>query len=118
VLPPRRRSWAAWNYRVPRAGADGATVSYWMNRLQHIDVATPLVVTLNQEARIDPDRVLARMEYAHPVFDAPAVEAQARRGELSGVRDTWYCGAYWRYGFHEDGCLSAVEVAAGLGVHW
>ena len=118
VLPPRRRSWAAWNYRLPRAGADGATVSYWMNRLQHIDVATPLLVTLNQDARIDPDRVLARMEYAHPVFDAPAVEAQARRGELSGVRDTWYCGAYWRYGFHEDGCLSAVEVAAGLGVSW
>jgi predicted NAD/FAD-binding protein len=118
VLPQRRRSWAAWNYRLPRTGADGATVSYWMNLLQHVDVATPLVVTLNQDARIDPARVLARMEYAHPVFDAPSVEAQGRRGEISGVRDTWYCGAYWRYGFHEDGCLSAVEVAAGLGVPW
>ncbi|MEE4360406.1 MAG: FAD-dependent oxidoreductase [Pseudomonadales bacterium] len=118
VLPDRRKAWASWNYRLPREGAAGVTVSYWMNHLQHIDVETPLIVTLNQDARIDERRVLARERYAHPVFDGPALLAQARRAEINGVRHSWYCGAYWRYGFHEDGCLSAVEVAADLGVQW
>jgi predicted NAD/FAD-binding protein len=118
VMPCARAAWASWNYRLPTAGIDGATVTYWMNHLQHIDVPTPLLVTLNQTEAIDPARVVRRLEYAHPVFDAPAVAAQQRRGEISGVRNTWYCGAWWRYGFHEDGCLSAVEVARALGVDW
>ena len=116
-LPSIRPLWASWNYRVERGReAAGATVTYWMNQLQHLAVKRPVLVTLNQTDAIDPERVLARMRYAHPVFDGPAVVAQGRRGEISGVRDTWYCGAYWRYGFHEDGCLSAVDVARGMGV--
>ena len=118
IMPRARAAWASWNYRLPVGGADDVTVTYWMNHLQHIDVPTPLLVTLNQTDLIDERKVLRRLQYAHPVFDAPAVAAQARRGEISGVRGTYYCGAWWRYGFHEDGCLSAVDVARQLGVNW
>lgn len=118
IMPRTKAAWASWNYRNPTADAQAATVTYWMNRLQHIDTPSPLLVTLNQAGAIDPARVLARMTYAHPVFDAPAIAAQARRPQIDGVRRTWYCGAYWRYGFHEDGCLSGVEVAHRLGVQW
>lgn len=116
VMPRLKGAWAAWNYHLDGGGSDQVTVSYWMNRLQHIDTATPLLVTLNQDDRIDPAKVHARLNYAHPVFDAPAVAAQGRRGEINGSRQTWYCGAWWRYGFHEDGCASAVDVARDFGV--
>ena len=116
VMPINRRAWAAWNYYLPTGGTDQVTVSYWMNALQHIDVPTPLLVTLNQDERIAPEQVHARMRYSHPVFDGPAVAAQTRRSEISGQRHTWYCGAWWRYGFHEDGCASAVDVAQDFGI--
>jgi len=116
VMPRLKGAWAAWNYHLDGGEREQVTVSYWMNRLQHIDAPTPLLVTLNQDDRIDPAKVHARLNYAHPVFDAPAVAAQARRGEINGVRQTWYCGAWWRYGFHEDGCMSAVDVARDFGV--
>jgi len=115
-LPSIRPLWASWNYRVERGReAAGATVTYWMNQLQHLSVKRPVLVTLNQTDAIDAEHVIAHMRYAHPVFDGPAVEAQQRRAEISGVRDTWYCGAYWRYGFHEDGAFSGQRVAAALG---
>ncbi len=116
VMPKHKGAWAAWNYHLDGGGSEQVTVSYWMNRLQHIDTPTPLLVTLNQDDRIDPAKVHARLNYAHPVFDTPAVAAQARRGEINGQRQTWYCGAWWRYGFHEDGCASAVDVARDFGV--
>lgn len=116
VMPRARAAWAAWNYRLPRAeGVSGTTVTYWMNLLQHIAIPTNLFVTLNQSDAIDPEKVLARMVYSHPVFDGAAVAAQARRHEINGKRGTWYCGAWWRYGFHEDGCLSAEEVVREIG---
>ncbi|MCC5874085.1 MAG: FAD-dependent oxidoreductase [Gammaproteobacteria bacterium] len=121
VMPSLKGAWAAWNYyldggHLEGGGSGQVTVSYWMNQLQHIDTATPLLVTLNQDDRIDPAKVHARLNYTHPVFDTPAVVAQARRGEINGQRQTWYCGAWWRYGFHEDGCASAVDVARDFGV--
>lgn len=118
VMPSRPGAWAAWNYQLGSAGAEQVTVTYWMNRLQHIDCEQPLLVTLNQDARIDPASIHARLHYEHPVFDTAAVAAQQRRAEISGQRHTWYCGAWWRYGFHEDGCLSAVQVAQDFGVDW
>jgi hypothetical protein len=115
IMPRARAAWAAWNYRLPaERGVSGTTVTYWMNRLQHIDIPTQLLVTLNQTSEIDPSKVLARVDYSHPVFDAAAVAAQGRRREISGQRRTWYCGAWWRYGFHEDGCLSAEEVVRDI----
>lgn len=110
---------ASWNYLVGEGReAEGATVTYWMNQLQHLEVDTPVLVTLNQTEEIDETKVIRRLSYSHPIFDAPAVSAQGRRSEISGVNGTWYCGAYWRYGFHEDGCLSAAEVVRAMGGAW
>ena len=116
LLPTRRKAWAAWSAHVPRDPAEACTVSYYMNELQSLDAPEPLVVTLNRSHAIDPAKVIARMRYHHPVYTHASVAAQARRGEISGVRRTWYAGAYWGFGFHEDGIRSGVEVARGLGV--
>lgn len=118
ALPRRRKAWAAWNAWLPRDPAAPCTVSYCMNLLQGLDAPEPLVVTLNRSEAIDPARVLARMRYHHPVYTQAAVAAQRRKAEIQGWRRTWYAGAYWGWGFHEDGMRSAVEVAAALGVHW
>jgi uncharacterized protein len=114
LLPRDRRAWAAWNAHVPAAPDAACTVSYCMNLLQGIDCAEPLVVTLNRSAAIDPARVLRRMHYAHPLHDHAMVRAQARRGEIQGRRRTWFAGAYWGWGFHEDGIRSAHALVAQL----
>ncbi len=116
LLPRSRRAWASWNYHRLGAEADRATLTYYLNRLQGIGSDTPVLVTLNQDEAIDPDLVLARMDYAHPVLDSATVKAQRRHREMNGVRRTWFCGAYWGNGFHEDGVKSAVEVCRALGV--
>ena len=118
VLPRNRKAWASWNAHVPNDPSDACTVSYCMNLLQGIDAPQPLVVTLNRTDAIDPAKVLRRMNYAHPVYTHASVAAQARKLEIQGQRNTWFAGAYWGWGFHEDGMRSAVEVARGLGVAW
>jgi hypothetical protein len=118
VLPRRRKAWAAWNAWLPRAPDAACAVSYCMNLLQGIESPEPFVVTLNRTAAIDPAKVLARMRYHHPVYTQASVLAQARKAEIQGWRRTWFAGAYWGWGFHEDGMRSAVDVAAALGVHW
>ncbi|MGV8944437.1 NAD(P)/FAD-dependent oxidoreductase [Thermomonas sp.] len=118
LLPRNRKAWAAWNAHVPANPADACTVSYCMNLLQGIGAPQPLVVTLNRTDAIDPAKVLRRMNYHHPVYTHASVAAQARRQEIQGMRNTWFAGAYWGWGFHEDGMRSAVEVARGLGVAW
>ena len=89
-----------------------------MNLLQGLPGETPLVVTLNRTGDIDPARILVRRGYQHPVYTHAAVAAQARRHEIQGTRHTWFAGAYWGWGFHEDGIRSGVEVARALGVAW
>jgi predicted NAD/FAD-binding protein len=118
LLPKRRKAWAAWNAYIPPEPGAHCTVSYCMNLLQSLDAPEPLVVTLNRTQDIDPARILARMSYAHPLQDHASVAAQARRAEVNGVDRIWYAGAYWGYGFHEDGLRSGVEVARALGVDW
>lgn len=118
LLPVRRKAWAAWNAWLPRDAGEACTVSYCMSLLQRIESPQPFVVTLNRTAAIDPDKVLARMQYRHPVYSPASVAAQARKAEIQGWRRTWFAGAYWGWGFHEDGMRSAVEVAAALGVRW
>ena len=112
LLPRRRLAWAAWNYHVPRVPAERVCVTYNMNILQALPVATTLCVTLNRSAAIDPRRVLRRLSYQHPLFTRAAVAAQARWAEINGVQASYYCGAYWRYGFHEDGVVSALRALA------
>jgi len=110
LLSPHRRAWAAWNY--DRLGGDDATaaVTYDMTNLQRLPGARRYLVSLNSDHRIDPDTVLARFDYAHPVFDQGALAAQARFTEIDGVRRIHYCGAYWGHGFHEDGVVAALRV--------
>jgi predicted NAD/FAD-binding protein len=118
LLPSRRAAWAAWNAYVPAAPEAPCTVSYCMNLLQSLDAPEPFVVTLNRSTDIDPAKVLARMRYRHPVYTHASVAAQGRRAEVQGRRATWFCGAYWGFGFHEDGLRSGVDVARALGADW
>lgn len=118
LLPSNRKAWAAWNAYVPATPATDCSVSYCMNILQSLDARRPIVVTLNRSAEIDPDTVLWRGRYAHPLQTAVSAAAQTRKADIQGRRHTWYAGAYWGFGFHEDGIRSGVEVANGLGVAW
>ncbi|MBH1651604.1 FAD-dependent oxidoreductase [Stenotrophomonas maltophilia] len=114
LLPRNRKAWAAWNAHVPEDRAAPCTVSYCMNLLQGLPGSIPLVVTLNRSAAIDPSQVLRTLHYAHPVHDHAAVRAQQRWAELQGRRHTWFAGAYWGWGFHEDGIRSARRVVDAL----
>ena len=118
LLPRRRRAWAAWNAHVPADAGEACTVSYCMNLLQSIESREPFVVTLNRSGAIDPAKILARMDYAHPLYTHASVAAQTRRDEIDGVDRISFCGAYWGWGFHEDGLRSAVQSVAKLGVIW
>jgi predicted NAD/FAD-binding protein len=115
VMPRRRRAWAAWNYHLDDAGQDGATVTYWMNRLQRPAARRDYFVTLNRDEAVADDRTILQVTYDHPVFSPTGVATQKRHAELIGHRDTSYCGAYWRNGFHEDGVVSALAVCARFG---
>ena len=114
LLPRRSKAWAAWNAHVPRDPAAPCTVSYCMNVLQGVESPDPFVVTLNRSEAIDPACVLKRMHYRHPVYDHAMVAAQQRRSEIQGQRRTWFAGAYWGWGFHEDGIRSAHDVVTAL----
>ena len=116
VMPRKRKAWASWNYHVGADANAAPTITYWMNLLQGIESPEPLFVSLNRQAEIDPDKVHGRWIYHHPLYTAATVAAQARRPEIQGVDRIWYTGAYWGYGFHEDGARSGVEVARRLGV--
>jgi uncharacterized protein len=115
LLPRRRRAWASWNFHLQEEPADRATVTYHMNRLQSLDAERDFCVTLNRTEAIDPERVIGAREFSHPVFTHRALAAQRRWGEVSGVRRTHYCGAYWGYGFHEDGVQSGLRVCERFG---
>ncbi|TFA82329.1 MULTISPECIES: NAD(P)/FAD-dependent oxidoreductase [unclassified Pseudomonas] len=115
LLPTRKRAWASWNYRLGGAGHTRAAVTYDMNILQGLQSGTTFCVSLNQSAGITPSKVLARFTYAHPQFSLAAVAAQQRWAEIDGAQHTHYCGAYWANGFHEDGVVSALRVAAAFG---
>jgi uncharacterized protein len=115
LLPRRRRAWASWNYHLLEEPAARATVTYHMNRLQSLSAEREFCVTLNHTSRIDPDRVIKRIQYAHPVYTPAGVRAQSRVSEISGTRRTHFCGAYWGWGFHEDGVNSALRAAAAFG---
>ncbi len=117
MLPKRRRAWAAWNYEraAGRAGDPVAVcLHYLLNRLQPLPFSTPVLVSLNPASEPRAGTALGEYEYAHPVFDMAAIGAQQHVGELQGVRSTWFCGAWTRYGFHEDGLMSGLAVCEGL----
>jgi uncharacterized protein len=110
VLPTRKTAWAAWNYHVPSGQTNKSTLTYNMNILQHIESDHTFCVTLNEEARIDSEKVLGTFKYSHPVFTVERSTAQARHSQLIRSNRTSFCGAYWGNGFHEDGVNSALAV--------
>jgi len=116
LLPRRERAWASWNYHLLEEQRGRTTVTYHLNRLQSLDADQQYCVTLNLADRIDPAQILRRIEYAHPVYTPQGIRAQARVGEISGTRRTHFAGAYWGWGFHEDGVNSALRVAQAFGV--
>lgn len=111
VLPRRKRAWAAWNYFVPADRRHHVTVSYNMNILQKLRAEKTYIVTLNDDARIAEDKVIQRIQYQHPTYSTAAVAAQQRQAAVNSDR-LFYCGAYWRNGFHEDGVVSALNAVA------
>ncbi|UVK85293.1 FAD-dependent oxidoreductase [Pseudomonas sichuanensis] len=117
LLPRRRKAWASWNYRLGGSEQAPAALTYDMNILQGIEAPVTFCVSLNQTALVDPAQILARFQYAHPQYSLAALAAQARQGELQGRQHSYYCGAYWANGFHEDGVVSALQVAEHFGEH-
>jgi predicted NAD/FAD-binding protein len=114
LLPMRAAARASWNYLLGDSGK--VTVTYHMNRLQSLDTQEDFCVTLNSNGAVDPKRALHRMVYEHPLYTRAAIRAQDRWPEISGKNHTHFCGAYWFYGFHEDGVRSGMRVAEALGV--
>jgi predicted NAD/FAD-binding protein len=115
LMPGRRAAWGSWNYMAEPDGDGPGAVSYWMNRLQAIDPARPLFVSLNPPKAPDPALTFGVYDYDHPQFDTPALAAQRRFGRIQGRGGVWYAGAWLGYGFHEDGLTAGLRVARALG---
>ena len=115
LLPRRRRAWASWNYHLCEGPAARATVTYHMNRLQSLRAEREFCVTLNRTEAIDPEKIIRTISYAHPVYTSEGMAAQGSFSEINARNRTHFCGAYWGWGFHEDGVTSAVRVAERFG---
>lgn len=117
VMPKRKPCWSSWNYKTVGEGqSQKNSVTYWMNLLQNIDPAFPLFLTLDPVDSLDPQKILDTHLFTHPIFTKEAIAMQAQIPMIQGKRNIWFCGAYQRYGFHEDGLLSALSVAKSFGV--
>ncbi|RYE57771.1 MAG: FAD-dependent oxidoreductase, partial [Sphingobacteriales bacterium] len=117
MMPRRRATWSSWNYQLPKDKNEPPVLTYAMNILQNIKSDTQFFVTLNAAAHIDPAKVLGQYEYAHPVFSRSSIKAQQQWDSINGVNRTWFCGAYWHNGFHEDGVNSGRRIAEALGIN-
>lgn len=115
LLPLHRRAWSSWNYHLTAEEQSHAVLTYDMNILQGLQSAHTFCVTLNHTKAIDPSKILRQFSYSHPVFTLAGMQAQQRWHEINGVNHTWFCGAYWRNGFHEDGVASALRVCKAFG---
>lgn len=117
-MPKAKKAWSSWVYQSEdKTDSSGnVSLSYWMNNLQPLNTTTPVIITLNPAREPDPALVYDRYNFEHPVFDQKAIEAQSKIDNIQGTNNTWYCGAWQRYGFHEDGLLSAVNVVRKMGI--
>ena len=115
VLPRRKLAWASWNYQLDSNPDAPVVLTYNMNILQSLESEKTFCVTLNDYNSVDKSKVLKKITYHHPLFDVNAIEAQKRKSEINGVNNTYYCGAYWHNGFHEDGVVSALDVCSHFG---
>ena len=115
-MPRRKRVWSSWNYigESRDETSQPLCVTYWMNRLQNLDMRHPLFVTLNPTREIAQSKIIGRYRYAHPLFDQRALDAQQQLWRLQGRRNTWFCGAYFGFGFHEDGLQAGLAAAESV----
>ena len=104
-----RRAWSAWNYHRLDEDTEDVAVTYNMNLLQNLSAQRTYLVTLNNSAAIEPGSIIKRLSYDHPVYTPRGIAAQKNQGKINGINRTYFCGAYWRYGFHEDGVVSALS---------
>jgi uncharacterized protein len=118
LLPNKKLAWSSWNYWLRTSVQESAVLTYNMNILQGIKAPTTFCVTLNATDAIKPNKIIAKFQYGHPVFTLQSVAAVERWGEINGVNNSWFCGAYWGNGFHEDGVKSGLQVAKALGSNW
>tara|TARA_Y100001970_G_C14053080_1_gene760022 strand:- start:378 stop:1091 length:714 start_codon:yes stop_codon:yes gene_type:complete len=110
VLPKRKLAWASWNYFLDNLPSNPLSMTYNMNILQNLESRNTYCVTLNNTDSIKSDKIIKNLFYEHPLFTSGSVVAQSKRNEINGINNTYYCGAYWRNGFHEDGVVSALDV--------
>jgi predicted NAD/FAD-binding protein len=115
LLPRRRAAWASWNYYLPPGPRRRATLTYHLNRLQSLTAPLEFCVSLNRDRDINPARIIRKITYHHPVYRRQAPSVQKRWPEINGVNRTYFCGAYWGFGFHEDGVVSALKVCREFG---
>jgi predicted NAD/FAD-binding protein len=115
LLPSKKAAWASWNYHIPQEDLGRVAVTYDMNILQSIGAPRELCVSLNLAQAIDPAKIYREMDYHHPAYNPESLAARHSHPEINGVNRTYYAGAYWGYGFHEDGVASALEVCKHFG---
>ena len=119
VMPPRLSAWTAWNYVKQGESSDTpVSLTYWMNRLQKLPSKTPYLVTLNTDQVIKEEHIIREIDYTHPIFSPGALKTQEKLPELNGVNQTYFCGSYFKNGFHEDAVSSAINAVKSLGVEW
>ena len=118
ILPNKKLAWSSWNYWLRSERQEQAILTYNMNILQGIEAPETFCVTLNATESIASSKILGQYNYSHPVFSLQSVAAAERWGDINGVNRTWFCGAYWANGFHEDGASSGIRVAKALGAKW
>ena len=112
-MPKNKKVWSSWNYRssTKKSYNDKVNVTYWMNNLQNIDMKFPLFLSLNPDVYPDSNLIIDEFTYEHPIFDFDAINAQKKLDSIQGIKNIWYCGAYFGFGFHEDGIQSGLYVA-------
>jgi predicted NAD/FAD-binding protein len=118
ILPKRKLAWASWNYSLDSNFNNPVALTYNMNILQSLNCEKTFCVTLNNHSLINPNKVIKKVTYSHPLFTAAGIKAQREKHKISGKNNTYFCGAYWRNGFHEDGVVSAIDVAEQFGVEF
>lgn len=116
VLPKRKKAWSSWNYNLDQGVDEPMAMTYNMNILQSLKSSETYCVTLNNSELVDDKKIIKTLSYEHPQFTPKGINAQKRKHEISGVQNTYYCGAYWRNGFHEDGVVSALDVCKNFGI--
>jgi len=115
ILPKRKLAWSSWNYLLDHEKDAPVALTYNMNILQSLGLSRTFCVTLNNTAAIDKSKIIKHLSYEHPLFTIDGIRAQKRKREISGKNNTYYCGAYWHNGFHEDGVVSALDVCSQFG---